>query len=199
MSKERQRKRKQKSRSLGAKGKQSEGRITYRDPSDVFMDDYERASGKAAAAELWCRLLLNKRDETKIESFGRYYVNVMNGLIKHYDHELSEQEKGLIVRSIELRNKLLHSEMMELAGLSIRPQAPVKKITLASDDPEKIVATIIAAADGTINTPLVSEGAGDKDGILGWFFQNGVSGVFHECYEVFSNVLKIVSRLAHKY
>lgn len=163
------------------------------------MRDFEKAAGRAAAAELQCRMLLNKRANTKADSFAKSYSQVVDSIIKHYKADLTADEIAAIERSKQLRNKVLHSEMMELAGLSQEPVVEVKTLTLPSDNASDILAAIKGAADGTIPTTNVSAGMGNKDNIVGWFIQNGVSGVYKECFEIFTIVINVSTRLAYKY
>jgi len=76
----------------------------------IFEQQYKAAAGEGALYELRMRLLADKVPALQQSAYGEKLEDVEGLILVHFGNALTDEEKTLLKRCRQLRNKILHCD-----------------------------------------------------------------------------------------
>jgi len=164
----------------------------------LYLGRFKAAAGEGAALELKMRLLAGKIPALQKYAHQRKLGKIEADLVTHFASALSKPENETLRLSLELRNRVLHSDFRaareKLQKLGIQTESSgVRKIDLPEATKAEITRKLLAAKEGKEGT-LVSDTPSTE--VYGWLFEAGRSGDLQKASDAFKRAAAIIDKLA---
>lgn len=163
---------------------------------------FKSAAAEGAIYELWMRLLADKAPAIQKAAYKADLKDMERLIVTAFSDVLSDEEKLLLERCRQLRNKLLHCDFHALRKKLAEQDAgsqrgDVKRFNVAGLSGAQMAAKI---RDVAANAPGSFEHVGDtpaKAGtVYGWLFEAGNNGNFTQAANPFARAAEVINRLA---
>jgi len=171
-------------------------------PREIFENQFKAASGEGAIYELRMRLLADKVPQLQLEAYDAKADNVETLIVQHFANALTDDEKDMLRRCRQLRNKILHcdflamrnklTELGEKVGSGDVKRIDVKGLT-GKEMGKKIDD---ALADRPATFEYIANIKPVAGTVFGWLFELGAAGDFIRAVDVFTRARVILDRLA---
>lgn len=164
-------------------------------PSDFAVEIYAEMAALAARFELRARLVADLSHRSRKAALKGTLDDVLMRIKGLVPLAATASEWSRLDLARQVRNKLLHCELHQVARLVKAPGGNLRKIEF--DGP----ASIESLERGISNAKEVSALSTKEAGIVGWVLEFGTSGgdalvkdLFRECLDILSRVTEAMSR-----
>jgi hypothetical protein len=171
-------------------------------PREFFENQFKRASAEGALYELRMRLLADKVPQLQLEAYDAKADNVETLIVQHFANALTDDEKDMLRRCRQLRNKILHCDFLAMRnklkelGKKVGP-GNVKRINVTGLTGKEIGEKIEDALTDRLGTfEYVANTKPVAGTVYGWLFELGAAGDFVLAADVFTRARAILDRLA---
>jgi hypothetical protein len=171
-------------------------------PREIFERQYKAAAAEGALYELRMRLLADKVLELQKSAYRQELKDIEKLIIAHFASALSDDEKALLERCRQLRNKILHCDFhaarKKLEELGANPQpGNVRRTDVSGLSGQQMAEKISSALANAPGSSQYVADLGSRAGtVLGWLFEAGRAGDFTKAVDSFARGAAIVDRLA---
>lgn len=154
-------------------------------PMEKIYEQYTWVAGLACLYELNVRLeadvvpgLTKYSHESDFNTLEEHFLN-------HYTSKLTPGEKDLLIKSRQLRNKIIHSDFKSASSKVVEAGGVINPGTVHQ----------MKISSGEVKA--VPETTKKEGGIFGWFLEVSSNGTMTESEDLFKRAITLVRKLGH--